>query len=128
MKKILLVFLCLILLTGCNEKEQEEQKKNNTTITNVTCNEMISLVQEGATLIDVRTSEEFNQGHLENAINLNSETIKYVIKKYVSDTSSPVVLYCASGNRSKESANELINLGYTKVYDMGAISNCMGEE
>jgi rhodanese-related sulfurtransferase len=97
-------------------------------VNRITCADVNGLVNEGAILIDVRTSEEYNTDHIENAINVNSETIKYTIKKYVDDYNTPVIVYCQSGRRSAKSADILVNLGYTKVYDMGGITGCYGEE
>ena len=56
------------------------------------------------------------------------ETIKYTIKGKIKNLDTPIIVYCQSGRRSAESADELVNLGYTKVYDMGSITTCYGEE
>lgn len=128
MKKVLFIFMCLLILTGCEEEVKEETKKV-APINKITCQDVNALVsEEGAVVIDVRTSEEYNTDHLENAININSETIKYTIKGKVKDYDTPIIVYCQSGRRSAESAKELVDLGYTKVYDMGSITGCYGEE
>lgn len=127
MKKLFVIFVCLFMFYGCSENV-DEPKKEVANVNRITCADVNGLVNEGAILIDVRTSEEYNTDHIENAINVNSETIKYTIKKYVDDYNTPVIVYCQSGRRSAKSADILVNLGYTKVYDMGGIIGCYGEE
>ena len=127
MKKILFILICLLMITGCTEDKKEEIKKV-ALVNKITCEDVNSLTSQGAIIIDVRTSEEYNSDHIENAINVDSSTIKYTIKGHVKDYDTPVILYCQSGRRSAESAKILVELGYTKVYDMGSITNCYGEE
>lgn len=128
MKKLLFILVCMLMLTGCEEEPVEENKKV-APINKITCNDVNPLVaNEGAIVIDVRTSEEYDTDHIENAININSETIKYTIKGKIKDLDTPIIVYCQSGRRSAQSAKELVELGYTKVYDMGSITGCYGEE
>ncbi len=70
-------------------------------------------------LFDVRTPEEYNLGHINGAVNIdfkNEEIFNRSFEKL--DKSKPVYLYCRSGNRSKKSADILIELGFSKVYDL----------
>ena len=127
MKKILFIFICLLMLTGCGEEKKEDAKKV-APITKITCNDVTRIVEdEGALLVDVRTSEEYKTDHLEGAININSETIKYTVKGKIKELDTPIIVYCQSGRRSSESAKILVELGYTKVYDMGGITSCERE-
>ena len=127
MKKIICIFLCLILLSGCGNKEVEE-KKDIASVKKITCADVNGLVSEGAVVVDVRTPDEYNEDHIENAINIDSNEIKYVVKGKVTDFETKVIVYCKSGRRSAESAKILTELGYKNVYDMGAITGCYGEE
>ena len=128
MKKILFILICLLMLTGCEEEVKEENKKP-AQVNKITCSDVNTIVsEEGAIVVDVRTSEEYNTDHIENAININSETIKYTVKGKIKDLDTPIIVYCQSGRRSAESAKILTELGYTKVYDMGGITACYGEE
>ncbi len=70
-------------------------------------------------LIDVRTPEEYNLGHINGAVNIDykNENIFYRSFKKL-DKSKPVYLYCRSGNRSKKSADILIELGFSRIYDL----------
>ncbi|ABB58683.1 rhodanese-like domain-containing protein [Synechococcus elongatus] len=75
----------------------------------------LQLTQEGAVLLDVRESEEFAQGHLEGATNLSRGALAEQIEGTVPDKSTPIVCYCAGGNRGALAADTLQNLGYTNV-------------
>ena len=123
MKKILVVLICMLLLCGCGNKEEDVEVAK---VNKISCNDINTV--ENAVLIDVRTAEEFNEGHLDNAINVSSTVIKFNIKAHVTDLETPIIVYCRSGRRSAESADILVNLGYKNVYDMGGITTCNGEE
>ena len=78
-------------------------------------NQIVNNVQ----LVDVRTSEEFNAGHIEGAINIdfkNEEVFYQSFQKL--DKKNPVYVYCRSGNRSKKSADKLLEMGFSKVFDL----------
>ena len=70
-------------------------------------------------LYDVRTPEEYNLGHINGAVNIDYKNEEIFYESFEKlDKSKPVYLYCRSGNRSKKSADILIELGFTKVYDL----------
>ena len=127
LKKIIIAFICLVLLCGCG-KEEVEEKTPVANVNKITCADVNGLVSEGAIVIDVRTPDEYNTDHIENAINIDSSQIKYAIKGKVSDLETKIIVYCQSGRRSAESAKILTELGYKNVYDMGSITDCYGEE
>ena len=126
MKKIFLIILCLFLFCSCEEKKDDVKKV--AVVKNITCSEVNDLVSNGAYVIDVRTSDEYNTDHIEGAININNDVIKYSIKNYVSDLNDTIIVYCQSGRRSAQSAKILVDMGYVNVYDMGGISSCYKEE
>ena len=125
MKKIIFI-LCMMLLCACGK--EVEEKKEVAKVNRITCNEVNDLVSEGAIVVDVRTPGEYETDHIENAINIDSNEIKYVVKGIIKDYETKIIVYCQSGNRSSESAKILVNLGYKNVYDMGGITTCYGEE
>ncbi len=125
MKKIIFI-LCMMLLCACGK--EVEEKKEVAKVNRITCNEVNDLVSEGAIVVDVRTPGEYETDHIENAINIDSNEIKYVVKGKIKDYETKIIVYCQSGNRSSESAKILVNLGYKNVYDMGGITTCYGEE
>lgn len=70
-------------------------------------------------LLDVRTPEEFNSGHIAGAVNIAVEQLSARLSEVPQD--KPVVLYCRSGNRSGQAAQILERAGYTQIYDLGGI-------
>ncbi len=74
-------------------------------------------------ILDVRTAEEYEAGHIEGAILIPNDTISDKQPELLSDLDAEILVYCRSGNRSAQAANKLINLGYTDVYDFGGITN-----
>lgn len=70
-------------------------------------------------LIDVRTAMEFSQGNINGSVNVDYKNDEEFFNYFNElDKSEPVFLYCRSGNRSKKSAEKLINLGFLKIYDL----------
>jgi rhodanese-related sulfurtransferase len=77
--------------------------------------------QSGYIILDVRTKEEYDQGHIPNAVLLPNETIGTSKIDLLSDKDQMILVYCRSGNRSKQAASKLVNLGYTNIYEFGGI-------
>ena len=80
-----------------------------------------TLVKEGALLVDVRTSEEFADGHIDGAINIPVSQLDARLAEVGAKT-RPVVVYCFSGARSRRAADALRTAGFTKVHDLGGMS------
>jgi len=72
-------------------------------------------------LLDVRTEEEFAEGHIAGAILIPDYELAEHAASELPDKSARILLYCRSGRRSANAANLLIELGYTNVYDFGGI-------
>ena len=73
---------------------------------------------EDAQLIDVRTPEEFEEGHIANALNIDFFSDNFLQNMEKLDKEKPVVLYCKSGNRSNKSVQKLKDSGFSKIYDV----------
>ena len=69
-------------------------------------------------LIDIRSKQEYEEGHLDGAINISLYNIEKEIEKVVKNKSSKVILYCSSGSRSKKAKKILEDLGYNEVYNL----------
>ena len=104
MKKIVsFLFICLFF-TACG--------KNFTTID---ANKAVELMEsENVVVIDVRDKEEYNSGHIANAINIPLDDITSI--NY--DKETIIILYCNTSIRSAEAAEELVNLGYSNIYNL----------
>lgn len=72
-------------------------------------------------ILDVRTQEEFDQGHIKDAVLLPDYEIGAKAATVLPDKDAKILVYCRSGNRSASAAKELIKMGYTDVMDFGGI-------
>ena len=72
-------------------------------------------------IIDARTQEEFDQGHIKNAIMIPEYEIEEKAPSLLSDKDQLILVYCRSGRRSKIAAEALVELGYTNVKEFGGI-------
>ncbi|WP_261858106.1 rhodanese-like domain-containing protein [Photobacterium sanguinicancri] len=77
------------------------------------------LIEQGAFLVDVRTPGEFSQGHLTGSTNYPLDTIDTAFADV--DKSTPIVVYCRSGNRSGQAMNYLKKAGFTQIYNGGGL-------
>ena len=112
MKKILL--LLVLLLVGC-----VSTVNTYTIITQDKAKEMMK-EESNYIILDVRTKEEYEEKHIEDAINIPLDEIEKTTK--LKDKEQLIFVYCKSGNRSKQASEILANLGYTNIYDIGGIS------
>ncbi len=81
------------------------------------------MMDEGnVTVVDVREANEYADGHIEGALLLPVGSIDSKAAEVLPDKDAVILLYCRSGNRSKQAANKLLKLGYTSVYDFGGIN------
>lgn len=103
MKKIISLLILMIMLTACTKKFET-----------IATNEALEIIDNGAIVIDVRSIDEYNQGHIKNAINLPLDKIDTI--GYDKDTT--IIVYCATGVRSLEAVNKLSDMGYTSLYNL----------
>jgi rhodanese-related sulfurtransferase len=83
--------------------------------------------QENFVLLDVRTQEEFDAGHIAGAILLPYDEINLKAATVLPDKEKEIVLYCRSGRRSAIAKKALVELGYKDVEDFGGINRWKGE-
>lgn len=126
MKKIVVLMILLTFCCSCNKENNSvpTEKKENIQIQNINCNEAIEKNLKGAFLIDVRSKEEYDKRSLSGALNIPVGVIQDNIGKYVKDKESDIIVFCQSGNRSKQAATILKDLGYKNIFDLGSINNC----
>ena len=72
-------------------------------------------------LLDVRSKDEFREGHIEGAVNIPLQVLDYEVENEIPEKDQIIVLYCRSGVRTLTAAEILKDLDYTEVYDMGGI-------
>lgn len=81
---------------------------------------------DGAVLLDVRTAEEYRDGHIEGSVNLPLDRISS-IGDAVKDKNTPLYVHCYSGSRSGQAVSYLKRMGYTNAKNIGGISSYRGK-
>ena len=79
------------------------------------------MVSQEVVVVDVRTREEYDGGHIENAVLVPNESIGSKMPETMPDKEVTLLIYCRSGRRSKDAAQKLLALGYQSVYDFGGV-------
>ena len=117
--KIFKILLLALLLVGCS----------NMTYQQVSMDEGLELMSKDNDyiLLDVRTIEEYNAGHIPGAHCYPNEDIDEAIMNVIYQQDTTIYVYCRSGNRSKQACEKLVNLGYTDVIEFGGIIDYKGE-
>ena len=78
-------------------------------------------------ILDVRTAQEYSEKHIPGAINIPNETIGTEDIPELPDKEQLILVYCRSGNRSKQASEKLVKLGYTNIVEFGGINDWTGE-
>lgn len=99
------------LLAGCSSSNEATKKVDPVEFSEV-------IAQPGVIILDVRTPEEFNAGHIANAININLADSNFSSEVSKLDKNATVAVYCRSANRSAVATDEMAELGFTDMYDM----------
>lgn len=94
------------------------QQNDTTTILDKSSFKM-AINTKNVQLVDVRTPNEFNTGHIKNAQNIDFfNKNDFTVNFNKLNKEEPVYIYCRSGNRSQKAARKLVNLGFKKIYDL----------
>lgn len=80
--------------------------------------ELKQFQNEGAILIDVRSPQEYREGHIDGAILIPEYEMKKKVENILSDKEKTIIVYCSSGGRSKKAQKLLNKLGYQNVYNL----------
>jgi len=84
----------------------------------ITIDELKNKVLQGAILLDVRSKQEYREGHLRGAINIPDFEIVNRVAKEITKKNQLIVLYCQYGGRSQNAMTIMKKLGYTNVYNL----------
>ncbi|PPL01364.1 thioredoxin [Parapedobacter indicus] len=114
MNNLALIFLLALGLGGCTGR-QTQQESSRLSATDFS--EKISET-ENALILDVRTPEEFEKGHLENAVNIDWKGSDFDRNVSKFEPSTPVFVYCLSGGRSKAAADHLKEIGFENITEL----------
>ena len=133
MKRILIPALAaLLLLTGCAHAPAPQQAAEDSTkpswvqIDQETAKRMME-ADDGHVIVDVRRQDEYDAGHIPGAVLIPNESIVDERPSELPDLEQVILIYCRSGNRSKQAAQKLADLGYLNIYEFGGITTWTGE-
>ena len=120
MKKSILILLAVLLLAACGQDKENDQEA---VYVNITAEEAKQIMdsEEGYIILDVRTQEEYDQGHIPGAIVISHDEIEEKAEEMLTDKKQLILVYCRSGRRSKLAAEALVELGYTNIKEFGGI-------
>ncbi|MBR4409886.1 MAG: rhodanese-like domain-containing protein [Firmicutes bacterium] len=132
--ELLCVLLALaMMLSGCSPQEEDGAPTGETVMwKQVNMEEAMELMnsEENYIILDVRRADEFASGHIPGAVNLANEVIgedDAAVEAVLPDREQMILVYCRSGNRSKQASQKLADLGYTNVVEFGGILDWPGE-
>ena len=120
---MLLSVLAIFVLAGCSKETAENSYKQ------IRMDEAVTMMAEETDyiILDVRTPEDFAEKHIPNAINVPNETNGENEIPELPRKDQMILVYCRSGNRSKQASEKLGKLGYTNIYEFGGINDWTGE-
>lgn len=111
-----------ICLSGCASSGGEEYRQ-------LDMNEAVEMMEneKDYIILDVRTEQEFEEQHIPNAINVPNETIGTKEISELPDKEQLLMVYCRSGNRSKQASEKLVEIGYRNIVEFGGMKDWPGE-
>ena len=124
MRRWIPFLLLLLFLAGCTASNEQENSYRQ-----ISMDEAVTMMEEesGYIILDVRTPEEYRERHIPNAINIPNETIGSEDIQELPDRDQLILVYCRSGNRSKQASGKLAELGYTNIVEIGGINDWTGD-
>ena len=125
MNKLFLLFMAAALIFGgCTPAEQIPD-----TYRQISTQEAVDMMasETGYIILDVRRSDEYAAGHIPGAILIPNEAIGSDPIPELPDKDQLIMVYCRSGNRSKQASDKLVKLGYTNIVEFGGINTWTGE-
>ena len=120
MKKLVFLLLAVMLLTACG---QDKENNQGAVYMNITAEEAKQIMdnEEGYIILDVREQDEYDAGHIPEAILIPYTQIGEKANEMLPDKDQLILVYCRSGRRSKIAAEALAELGYTNIKEFGGI-------
>lgn len=122
----LLAALLCAGLAGCAGRQNKEAGMSYRQISQDEARTMMAK-DDGHVIVDVRRQDEYDAGHIPGAILIPNESIGEERPAELSDLDQVILVYCRSGNRSKQASEKLAAMGYANVYEFGGINSWTGE-
>ena len=119
----------VLILTGCGSSADDKTADDKKTYSQVSPEEAAAMMEEETDyiILDVRTQEEYETAHIPGAICIPNETIGTDEIPELPDKAQLILVYCRSGNRSKQASEKLAKQGYTNIVEFGGINSWTGE-
>ena len=119
----------VLILTGCGSSADDKTVGDKKTYRQVSPEEAAAMMEEETDyiILDVRTQEEYETAHIPGAICIPNETIGTEDIPELPDKDQLILVYCRSGNRSKQASEKLAKQGYTNIVEFGGINSWTGE-
>lgn len=122
MKKLTWLLLAVVLFTACGQPKDNTQEAIYMNISAQQAKEIMEQ-EEGYVILDTRTQEEYDTGHIPGAILIPYDEVKEKAEAQLTDKDQLILVYCRSGRRSKLAAEDLVALGYTNIKEFGGIND-----
>lgn len=121
-KKVIFILL-FVIIVGSGIFIFKKTNSNETQYIKISSSEAKEIIDNDndVIIVDVRTNDEYVNGHIEGAVCIPNETISKEISDLIPDKKQEILVYCRSGNRSRQAVYKLIDLGYKNVKDFGGI-------
>ena len=123
---LLILLLSVFLLSGCAAASNPTEANAYRQISMTEAVKMMEK-EDNYTILDVRTEQEYAAGHIPGAILVPNETIGMQEISHLPAKDQLIMVYCRSGNRSKQASSKLVQLGYTNIVEIGGINSWPGE-
>ena len=127
--KLIPLILLAIFLAGCGSPQVMDGSDMVRSYAQISQEEAMRMMQEddGHVIVDVRRQDEYDAGHIPGAILIPNDTIGSDSPEALPDYDQIILVYCRSGNRSKQASEKLAAMGYKNVYEFGGINSWTGE-
>lgn len=131
-KSILIIIVILVVIAvgiicylSFSKNQQGEQNNSGNSYESITQEEAKKIMdnESNIVILDVRTQEEYNEGHIKNATLIPLAEIEGRAENELKDKSQIILVYCRSGNRSKQASQILADKGYTNIKEFGGITS-----
>lgn len=125
----LIALTAVLIFTGCGSSADDKTAGDKKTYRQVSPEEAAAMMEEESDyiILDVRTQEEYGTAHIPGAICIPNETIGTEDIPELPDKDQLILVYCRSGNRSKQASEKLAKQGYTNIIEFGGINSWTGE-
>ena len=112
----------MLFMAGCSAGNTDSQETGYKHISQEEAKEMMEK-DDNHIIVDVRRQDEFDEGHIPEAVCIPNESIGTEQPSELPDLNQIILVYCRSGNRSRQASEKLADIGYTNVYEFGGQRN-----